>query len=115
MTQEALRNDPEYYALIGAARPNKNWKLIYFPYYAKGVVSGNKTGFKPINLKVPELLASSRGHQLIQITVSLDDKDHRGCTLVVLGFHRNIAEWWGQVKKCGEVRDGCLARINPLM
>lgn len=65
---------------------------VSFPYYTKGVVSGDETGSKHIDLKIWELLASCRSYQLIQTIVSLDDKYERGCMLVVLGFHTNITE-----------------------
>lgn len=85
--------DPGYYTLMVTQHTDKNWKHVSFLYYTKGVMSEDETGFKHINLKVPELLVFPRGHQLIQTTASLNDRNEMWCTLVVQGFHKNITEW----------------------
>lgn len=91
--------------------PRQELKARLFSVQYKSSCPGNETGFNHIDLKVAEGLASCRCHQLIETTVSLDHEDERKCTHVVPGFHRNIAEWWDRVKKCGVVRDRFVARI----
>lgn len=75
------------------ARQDKNWRLISFSYFTKKVLHSNETGFKYIDLMVPKLLASGHSYQLIKTTVLLENEDEKGCTLIVLSFHKNIAEW----------------------
>jgi hypothetical protein len=33
--QQLVRQDPVYYALNVAARPDLNWRLVSYPYYTK--------------------------------------------------------------------------------
>ncbi|KAL0630600.1 hypothetical protein Q9L58_010552, partial [Maublancomyces gigas] len=35
LIQQLVRQDPAYYAIIAAARPDQNWRLISYPYYTK--------------------------------------------------------------------------------
>lgn len=40
-----------------------------------------------------------RGKNIIQGSLSLDNENKDGCTLLVLGFHHRIHEWWAQVRQ----------------
>jgi hypothetical protein len=45
IAQQAIRQDPVYYALVCAARLDKNHWQISFPYYMKGVMPGDNIFF----------------------------------------------------------------------
>jgi hypothetical protein len=38
-----------YYAAYAALRPDKQWRLVSHPYYAKYAKEGDNTYFRPIN------------------------------------------------------------------
>ena len=94
LVQQAIRQDPAFYALNVAAREDKRWMLISFPYYTK---YANPTGFKHIDLNIPRLLSSGKGKSLVQTAVSMDDECDDGCTIIVPKFHKHIKEWWSKV------------------
>lgn len=75
-----MRQDPVYYTLYAALRPDKHWRLVSYPYYAKYAKKGDSTYFKHIDLNIPELLANGRGCYQIQGTVSLDNETADNCT-----------------------------------
>ncbi|RPA88655.1 hypothetical protein L873DRAFT_1725222 [Choiromyces venosus 120613-1] len=104
--QHLVRQDPVYYALNVAAQPDLNWRLVSYPYYTKDTSAGENTGFKHLDLNVPELLAEGRGENIIQSSVSIDDEYEDGCTIVVPGFQRNICEWWVRVEARGMTANG---------
>ncbi len=100
LTQQAVRQDPAYYAVVAAARPDKNWKLISYPYYTKDTNRpGEKTGFFHLDLNVEDYVRTRKGGNIVQGSVSLDDETTDGCTLLVPGFHRHIDAWWERVRK----------------
>ncbi|KAI9887442.1 MAG: hypothetical protein M1823_000779 [Watsoniomyces obsoletus] len=100
LTQQAIRQDPAYYAAVVAARPDKNWKLISYPYYTKDTNRpGEKTGFFHLDLNVEDYVRTRKGGNIVQGSVSLDDETIDGCTLLVPGFHRHIDAWWARVRK----------------
>ena len=47
-------------------------------------------------------MKTGRGKNIIQGSLSLDDESEDGCTLLVLGFHHRIHEWWAQVRQRGQ-------------
>lgn len=94
LVQQAIRQDPAFYALNVAARKDKRWKLVSFPYYTR---YNNPAGFKHIDLNIPRLLAWAKGESLVQTAISLDDEWDNGCTIIVPRFHKHIREWWGKV------------------
>jgi hypothetical protein len=106
LVQQAIRQDPGLYGLNVAARPDKRWRLVSYPYYTKFARAGDSTGFKHIDINIPELLRSGRGENLVQSAVSLDEEWEGGCTLIVPGFHKQIGSWWKQVELRGDEKDG---------
>lgn len=112
LIQQLVRQDPAYYGLMAAARPDQNWRLISYSYYTKDTAVGESTGFKHLDLNVPALLHSSRGANIIQTTLSLDDEDPDSCNILVPGFHRHIREWWGRVAARGNAADGLTTKVN---
>ena len=81
--QQVMRQDPMYYMLYAALRPDKQWRLVTYPYYAKYAVKGDKTYFRHIDVNIPELLASRRGSNMIQGSVSLNNKDKTNYTVLI--------------------------------
>ncbi len=51
-------------------------------------------------------MKTGRGKNIIQGSLSLDDENKDNCTLLVLGFHRRIHEWWARVKQRGKDTSG---------
>jgi hypothetical protein len=110
--QQVVRQDPVCYALNVAARPDINFRLISYPYYTKDTTPGENTGFKHLDLNVPRLLSEGRGINIVQCSVSVDNEDSDGCTIVVPGFHRNIRQWWSRVEDRGMAANGLTTCVS---
>lgn len=101
LTQQLIRQNVEYWMLYVALRPDRNHKLISYPYYAKLAQNRDSTVFKHIDINVPRYLANGRGAELIQGFVSLDhEAQASGCTVLVPGFHHHFCEWWSTMLNC---------------
>lgn len=100
LTQQLVRQDLAYWMLYVALRPDRNHRLVSFPYYCKYVgEDDHNTAFRHIDISIPRYLESGRGGNMIQGSVSLDDETAEdGCTVLVAGFHHHIAEWWSRKK-----------------
>src|SRR5579859_1770244 len=112
LIQQLLRQDPAWYALTAAARPDKNWRLISYPYVARDVRGGESTASLHLDLNVGEFVKSQKGMNTITSSVSLDDEGHDGCTVVVPRFHRHIHEWHKRRIERGEDSGGTTTNCN---
>jgi hypothetical protein len=102
LVQQLVRMDPIYYALNVAARPDLNWKLISVPYYTKDVQVGESTGFAHLDMDVNfEYQQGKKVMNMIQGSMSLNDEEEDGCTVLIKGFHRHIYSWWERVLQRG--------------
>jgi hypothetical protein len=113
--QQLMRQDPVYYAVYAALRPDRQWRLVSYPYYAKFAVKGDNTYFRHLDLNIPELLANSRGCNMIQGSVSLDDEDGSSCTVILPGMQHKLGEWWERVVGRGQETGGFVHRITEQM
>ena len=80
--QQLIYQDPVLWALTAAARPDKLWRLIAYPYNAKSAVSGQKTGFLHMDLNLKRYQSEGLGKNTVQSSVSLTDENDKGCTVV---------------------------------
>jgi hypothetical protein len=48
--QLVVRQDPQYYMLSAAARPDANYRLISYPYYVADKKAGESTFFRHVDL-----------------------------------------------------------------
>jgi hypothetical protein len=113
--QQLMRQDLVYYTLKAALRPDRQWRLVTYPYYAKYAVPGDNTYFRHLDLNIPALLASSRGCNMIQGSVSLDEEDEESCTVIIPGMQHKLQEWWERCKARGQDTDGFVHRITEQM
>jgi hypothetical protein len=91
--QQLVRQDPGWYAMQVAARPDNQWRLITYPYVAKSTKPDERTGFLHMDININKFLADGVGASQLTSSISLDDEHEDGCTLVVPGFFRHIGEW----------------------
>lgn len=91
--QQLMYQDPIFYALTAAARPDKQWRLIAYPYITKEAQAGESTGFVHVDLNLRRARDERLGLNRVQGSVSLDDENEQGCTLVVPGFHKRFDEF----------------------
>ncbi|OAK93360.1 hypothetical protein IQ06DRAFT_178379, partial [Phaeosphaeriaceae sp. SRC1lsM3a] len=91
LIQQLMRGDLMYYLLYASFREKTN--LISYPYYTKYTKPGDATKFRHIDLNISEAVATGRGVDLIQGSVSWDDEDGQNCTEILEEFHRHIAEY----------------------
>jgi hypothetical protein len=113
--QQLMRQDPLYYALYAALRPDQQWRLVSYPYYAKYAVKGDQTYFRHIDLNVPDLLSSQRGSSMIQGSVSIDNETNQDCTVIIAGMHRKLQQWWDICFARGQETSGFVHRITDQM
>ncbi|MCJ1396607.1 hypothetical protein MMC18_009498 [Xylographa bjoerkii] len=97
LTQQVIRQDLGYWAIYACLRPDRNPRLVSYPYYAKYTIPGDFTFFRHIDMNVRMYLENEHGKNIIQGSISLDDENEEGCTEIVPGFHKNIAHWWEAV------------------
>jgi hypothetical protein len=102
LIQQLTRQDPVWYALTVATRPDHQWRLISYPYLAKETRPAEKTGFLHLDINVAEYLRAGQGANLISSGLALDDEDEHGCTVIVPGFHHHIAAWHERVRARGQ-------------
>jgi hypothetical protein len=93
LIQQLTRQDLVWYALAVACRPDHNFRLITHPYITKDTNVNERTGFLHLDLNVARFVKDGHGANLLSSTLSLDDEDDEGCTVVVKGFHRHIGKW----------------------
>jgi hypothetical protein len=105
--QQLVCQDPSLWALTAAARPDKHWRLIAYPYNTKNAAPGQKTGFKHLDLDLKRHQNEGLGKNMVQSSVSLTDENEKGCTQVVRGFHKHFQEWV-QTKE-----DAINSRVSP--
>jgi Phytanoyl-CoA dioxygenase (PhyH) len=91
--QQLLRQDPAWYAILVAARPDNQFKLISYPYVAKQAEPGMHTSFLHMDINIKKFLEHGIGANQLTTSLSLDTESAAGCTLVVPGFFRHIQEW----------------------
>jgi hypothetical protein len=114
LVQQVMRQDPVFYALNVAARPDQMWRLVSYPYYTKSAVLGDRTEFRHVDLNIPRFLSCGRGGNLVQSAISIDDEEEDGCTIIVPGFHRHVREWWDQVVDRKEDKDGLIHSVQHI-
>ena len=63
--QQFIRMNPAYYALYIAFRPDYTWRFVSYPYYAKYIITGDKTFFQYIDINLNTLMENNRGANII--------------------------------------------------
>jgi hypothetical protein len=102
LVQQLVRQDPVWYALTVAARPDKHWRLISYPYITKDTDTGGEaTGFLHLDLDLEAYITDGRGGSRLTSSLSLDNEDMDGCTVVVKRFQRYIRAWFLQLLQRG--------------
>ncbi|EFW15145.1 conserved hypothetical protein [Coccidioides posadasii str. Silveira] len=113
--QQLMRQDPAYYLWYVLTRPDHAWKLISYPYYAKYAKPGDKTGFRHIDVNVPDAITTGRGVNMIQGSLTLTAEEPGDCTEILPGMHNHLEDWWGLVEERGLSTDGYVHRIKDTM
>jgi hypothetical protein len=109
--QQLMRQDPAYYLWYILTRPDSQWRLISYPYYAKYSRPGEPTKFRHIDINPAMALASGRGMNTIQGSLSLDEEVAGNCTEIIPTIHRRLGEWWDRVKARNAAKDGFVLRV----
>ncbi|KAL2801931.1 hypothetical protein BJX63DRAFT_438336 [Aspergillus granulosus] len=112
-TETLLDLDLSYYMWYTYLRPDKQWRLISYPYYAKNAQPGDSTFFRHIDIDVEQAVERGRGINSIQGSMSLDDEDKKNCTEILPGMHQHLAEWNSRVKARGEKLNNLVNKILP--
>jgi len=102
LVQQLARQDPVWYALTVAARPDKHWRLISYPYITKDTdANGEETGFLHLDLNLEAFMKNGQGGNRLTSSLSLDDEEEDGCTVVAKGFHEHIRAWFLRLQQRG--------------
>ena len=99
--QQLIRQDPGWYAMQVACRPDHEWRLICYPYVAKDPEIGENTGFCHMDINIEKYLEAGIGFSQLTSSISLDQEFEDGCTIVVPGFYKRIKEWQQRRKDRG--------------
>jgi hypothetical protein len=97
--QQLVRQDPGWYAIQVAARPDHQWRLICYPYVAKFVRFLMNTGFFHVDINIDKLLSDGIGASQLTSSISLDKEYKDGCTIVVPGLFHHLKQWQARRKK----------------
>jgi len=114
LVQQAIRQDGVFYALNVAARPDKNWRLISYPYYTMYGKEGDSSVFKHVDLNIPRFLRSGRGGNMVQTAILMDDELADSCTIIIPGFQKHVGEWWNRVMMWGEDKGGLVDEVGEI-
>lgn len=101
LTQQLVRQDPAWYALNAACRPSHEWRLTTYPYVAKKVVPGERTGFAHTDVNIAKWVETGHGANQLTSSVSLDYETPTNCTQLVPGFHKHAVEWYNRLQTRG--------------
>lgn len=112
-----MRMSPCYYLWHVALRPDHQWKLISYPYYAKYAKEGDYTFFRHIDINVPDWIAKDRGQNAIQGTLTLTEKTSGQCTVILPGMHQanKLKAWWDTVKAMEKETNEFIHKIDSAM
>jgi hypothetical protein len=113
--QQVMRQDPAYYGIYCALRPDMNTDLVSYPYYAKYTHPGDSTFFRHIDINIKDLAKTGRGSNMIQGTLSIDDEASDDCTMILPGMHKNIVEWEKILESRGLSTKAMVHRIKDSM
>ena len=114
VVQQAMRQDPVYYAAYCTLRADRNTNLVSYPYYAKYQKKGDSTYFRHIDINIGRLSEDKRGWYQIQGTVSLDDEKDDDCTEILPSMHHNITPWYNHLKAHAAVK-GSKVKLGGLV
>ncbi|RDW56804.1 hypothetical protein BP5796_12871 [Coleophoma crateriformis] len=93
IVQQVIRQDPVYWLMYVALRPDHHWRLISYPYYGKYAMLGDSTFF----------------------SVSLDTEDDEMAIVLLPGMHNKLAEWWNRCQARGIKNESFVIRIDEKM
>ena len=91
--QQLVRQDPGWYAMQVACRPDHEYRLITYPYVIKDPLPGDNTEFTHMDINIERFLNDGIGQSQLTSSISLDKEKDDGCTVIVPGFHKRIHEW----------------------
>jgi hypothetical protein len=113
--QQLARQDPVWYALTAAARPDLGWRLISYSYTTKDTDSeGEATGFLHMDLNLSAFIDDGTGGSRLISNLSIDDEDSEGCTMVVKGLRRHLGHWHTQLLQRGWNSSGATTDCNHI-
>ena len=106
LTQQLVRQDPGWYAVQVALRPDHCPHLICYPYVTRDA-QGDNNAFLHMDINLEKFLIQNQGESQLTSSVSLDDEEADGCTLVVPKFHRRrVHKWYAGIVKRGQNKSG---------
>ena len=108
LIQQMMYQDPVWYALNAAARPDHNWRLITFPYVAGDKKPVGTTEALHLDLGLEQLVRTQSTASWISSKIALDSDPTDGGIIVVPGFHKHIEEWHSRL----EVRHDDLSLVT---
>ncbi|THC90055.1 hypothetical protein EYZ11_010485 [Aspergillus tanneri] len=91
---QMVQQDPAYYAVLVACRPDKNWKFLHRPRRSRPCCIPNDDD---VTISAPSdkvgLLTKGKGVSDLRSTISLPANSCHQTVRLVPGFHRHLLEW----------------------
>ena len=96
--QQLMQQNSIYYLVYCFLCSDYHWWLIFYPYYAKYAALSDKTYFWHINVNISSLLTNNCRDNMIQRSVSLNEKNDSNCIKILLKMQCHLSAWWKWVK-----------------
>jgi hypothetical protein len=79
----------------------------------KYIIKGDSTAFYYIDVNIPSLIETGCGTNIIQGSVSLDNKTEDNCIIILPSIHHHLELWWADLKAQGLTKgDGFVYKIT---
>jgi hypothetical protein len=92
-----MRQNSLYYRQYCDLRLDEHWRLLSYFYYIKYAKSRDRTAFRHINQNISFLLTIEREANMIQNSLSLNDKNVNNCIIILSEMHKHLISWWERV------------------
>ena len=96
--QQLMQQNSMYYLVYCFLCSDYHWQLIFYLYYTKYAALDDKTYFWHIDVNISSLLTNNCGGNMIQRSVSLNEKNDSNCTEILLRMQCHLSAWWEQIK-----------------
>ena len=96
--QQLMQQNSMYYLMYCFLCSDCHWQLMFYLYHTKYAASDDKTYFWHIDVNISSLLINNCGNNMIQKSVSLNEKNDSNCTEILLEMQCHLSAWWEWVK-----------------
>ncbi|KAI1073847.1 hypothetical protein F5B20DRAFT_586835 [Whalleya microplaca] len=97
LCQQLMRQDPVYWMLHCALRPDRHWRLVSCPQHTRYSIKGEDSSYKKLDIDLYRGVAWNIGVNMLVGSVSLDE-ENKDSSMVLRGMHHHYAAWWNDLR-----------------